>query len=411
MGGSSGASRPQPMAAWKRTPAAFGPFSITSPFISGPSHWKTAAARSELAGKVEIEVISQAHDAAVSLAETEPLMLRLRNRAATNLYISVWMLDETLAIQRIYPATTSCVVLGKDREVQLAVAIRPNGAGDQPMRMTFKVFASAEPADLGVLSLPGLDQPIDLGDLVELTHQPGAQPEPRRAQKKAAKADGQAPSEDGTWVPGGPVAVSAKVWQPGMTLRVKFLKGEPEVRKRVMDAASEWTRYANLRFEVVNQGDAELRVGFEQGGSWSYIGKDCLTIPQDQPTINLGWLTAESTDQEVRQVVIHEFGHALGLAASQQSPIAAIPWDKKAAYAYYGKMGWDRKTVDANIFSKYDPSQVTYGPADPYSIMYHPIPKEATDGKVEIVQGNELSEGDKQFIAQLYRAATPDKKG
>ena len=368
-------------------------------------------ARSELAGKVEIEVISQARDATVFLGETEPLLLRLRNRAATNLYISVWMLDETLAIQRIYPATTSCVVLGKDREVQLAVAVRPNGAGDQPTRMTFKVFASAEPADLGMLSLPGLDQPVELGALVDLTQQPAAKPEPRRARKKAAKAVTKAATEDETWVPGGPVAVTAKVWQPGMTLRVKFLKGDPEVRKRVMDAASEWARYANLRFEVVNQGDAELRVGFDQGGSWSYIGKDSLDDPagpaHDQP----GLVDPESTDQEVRRVVIHEFGHALGLAASQQSPIAAIPWDKKAAYAYYGKMGWDRKTVDANIFSKYDPSQVTYGPPDPYSIMYHPIPKEATGGKFEIVQGNELSEGDKQFIAQLYRAATPDKKG
>jgi len=45
---------------------------------------------------------------------------------------------------------------------------------------------------------------------------------------------------------------------------------------------------------------------------------------------------------------------------------------------------------------------VQYGPPDPHSIMYHPIPKETTDGKIEIVPVSNLSEGDKQFIAQLY---------
>lgn len=359
-------------------------------------------AGSELAGAVEIEVVSQARDTAITLAESEPLMLRLRNRSAVNLYISVWMLDETLAIQRIYPATTPCVMLGQGREVQLAVAVRPYKAGDRPMRMTFKVFASAEPADLGLLALPGLDPPVELAALIELPRISPAEPEPKRARRKTAKAGVEVTPEEAAWVPGGPVAVTAKVWKPGITLRVKFLKGEPVVQKKVMKAALEWTKYANLRFEVVTEGDAELRVDFEQGASWSYIGNDSLDIPQNQPTINLGGLTPKSTDEDIRPVVIHEFGHALGLAASQQSPVAAIPWDRKAAYEYYAKLGWDRQTVDYNVFSKLDPRQVIYGPADPYSIMYHQIPKEATGGKMEIMPGNELSEGDKQLIAQLY---------
>ena len=171
----------------------------------------------------------------------------------------------------------------------------------------------------------------------------------------------------------------------------------------VMKAAMDWTKYANLKFKLISEGEAELRIGFHKNeGSWSYIGTDCLSIPKDQPTINLGPLTATTPSRELRAVVIHEFGHALGLAASQQSPVAVIPWNKKAAYEYYGKMGWDRQTVNYNVFMKYAPDEVRYGPPDHHSIMYHPIPKETTDGKFDITQGEELSEGDKLFIAQIY---------
>ncbi len=359
--------------------------------------------QSELASTVDLEVIATAPAEVITLAENEPLKLTLRNRAAVHLYISVWMLDETLAIRRIYPGTTTCVVLGKGREVQLVVAVRPNGAGDRPVRMTFKAFASAEPVDLSLLSLPGLDRAIDLSLFTEPSQKPpAAEPERKPARKKTTKSGAGATPVQGSWVPGGPVAVTAKRWKTGMTLRIKFLNGDPVVQKKVMEAALEWTRYANLDFKFIGEGDAELRVGFDQGGSWSHVGTDCLEIPKDQPTINLGWLTPTTADAEVRRVVIHEFGHALGLAASQQSPIADIPWNKKATYEYYAKMGWTREIVDANIFLKLDPGSVIWGPADPNSIMYHPIPKETTDGKIEIVEVNELSEGDKQFIAQLY---------
>jgi hypothetical protein len=365
---------------------------------------ENADASSELAGKVDLEVNGQAHGDVVSLAEAEQLTLTLRNRFAANLYISVWMLDERLSIQRIFPATTTCVLFGAGREVRLAIAVRPRSAGEHQRRVTFKVFASREPADLGLLTLLGLDQSIELADLAETPQQPAAvEPEPKSAPKKAARAGVVEAPKEATWVPGGPVAVIAKLWKPGDTLHIKFLSGDLGLQKKVREAALEWTKYANLQFEFIDKGEAELRIGFKKTeDSWSYIGTDCLLIPKNQPTINLGSLTATTPSREFRAVVIHEFGHALGLAASQQSPLAVIPWNKKATYEYYGKIGWDRETVNNNVFTKYSPDQVRYGPADPHSIMYHPIPKDTTDGKIEITRNEELSEGDKQFIAQIY---------
>lgn len=361
---------------------------------------------SDLAGKVDLEVALATSGDVVTLAEAEPLALKLSNHSTADLYVSVWMLDGSLGIEQVFPATTSCVLLGQGREIQLAVAIQPNSVADHPLRMTFKVFASAEPADLVMLSLARLDQSVDLGDLLGASNPVVSEAEPRHAVKKKPGAGTKTMPGEEQWIPGGPVAVTAKLWKPGRTLRIKFLQGDPVVQKKVREAALEWTRYANLHFEFVSEGDSELRISFEQGGSWSYVGTDSLTTPQDKPTINLGWLTAKTTDEEIRRVVIHEFGHTLGLVAANQSPVANIPWNKKAAYEYYGKMGWDRQTVDYNVFTKYNPDQVKYGPPDPYSIMYHPVPREATDGKLEIFQGTELSEGDKQFIAQLYPYST-----
>src|SRR5262249_17854757 len=131
-----------------------------------------------------------------------------------------------LAIQRIFPATTTCILFGAGREVQLAVPLRPLSAYQSKRRVTFKIFASHKPADLGLLALPGLDQSVDLADLIETLQQPAAvKPEPKSKRKNAVRAGvGKAPGK-ATWVPGGPVAVTAKLWKPGSTLRIKFLGG------------------------------------------------------------------------------------------------------------------------------------------------------------------------------------------
>ena len=81
----------------------------------------------------------------------------------------------------------------------------------------------------------------------------------------------------------------------------------------MIETVSEWTRHANLRFKVVRSGDAELRVDFGDAGSWSYLGKDSLATPKDEATINLGAMTGKTPDSVLRPVVLHEFGHALGM--------------------------------------------------------------------------------------------------
>ena len=163
--------------------------------------------------------------------------------------------------------------------------------------------------------------------------------------------------------------------------------------------------HANLKLIFVEDGDAELRIAFEPDGSWSYIGRDALEIPQNEPTMNYGWLTPESSEDEYSRVVLHEFGHAFGAIHEHQNPSAGIPWNKEAVYRYY--MGppnnWPRDQIDNNLFRRYSKNITNFTNFDSNSIMLYPIPAEFTTNGVAIGGRNsQLSELDIQFMKQQY---------
>jgi serralysin len=199
--------------------------------------------------------------------------------------------------------------------------------------------------------------------------------------------------------------IRAKLWTPGQTLRVKFLGGDPETQRKVKENAKDWENFANLKFDFVPDGDADIRVAFETDGSWSYIGKDALDIPQNEPTMNYGWLDADTLDEEYSRVVKHEFGHAIGCIHEHQNPAGDIPWDKEAVYKYF--MGppnnWTKEQIDHNLFERYSKNITNYTNLDPTSIMLYPIPAQFTLNHQAIGgRNNDLSEVDKSFIKQQY---------
>jgi hypothetical protein len=107
--------------------------------------------------------------------------------------------------------------------------------------------------------------------------------------------------------------LSAK-WPVAAPVTIRFLAGTPELQERVQKVASEWAALANLKLQFRTSGPTNVRIAFDQGkGSWSYLGTVCKMIAEPLPTMNYGWLAPTSSDDEVRRVVLHEFGHALGL--------------------------------------------------------------------------------------------------
>jgi len=198
--------------------------------------------------------------------------------------------------------------------------------------------------------------------------------------------------------------ITGKMWKSGRTLRANFMDGEPEVQDKVEHYARIWRQHADIIFDFGSYNDAEIRISFRLRGSWSYLGSDALGIPLNEPTMNFGWLTPDSPDDEYERVVVHEFGHALGCIHEHQNPVGNIPWNKEVVYRYY--MGppnnWTREQVDNNLFRRYSRTITQFSEYDPDSIMHYPIPNQFTVGDFEVGMNGELSERDKYFIARMY---------
>jgi len=198
-------------------------------------------------------------------------------------------------------------------------------------------------------------------------------------------------------------AESRKLWKAGSTLRVRFLEGDPAVHKRIEPIAHEWSQYANIKFQFVQSGGAEIRISFDpNSGSWSRLGTDSNFLAfLQRPSMNYGWLKPDTAEKEYRRVVLHEFGHALGLIHEHMSPSASIPWDEAKVFEYYKRTNkWDEAQTRAQVLTKGKADKFTR--FDPQSIMLYAVPEELTVGNFAVGWNTELSASDKTFIAECY---------
>ncbi len=199
--------------------------------------------------------------------------------------------------------------------------------------------------------------------------------------------------------------IPTKFWRPGRVLRCRFMDGDPAVQARVATAAKVWSESANITFDFGDHADAEIRISFEHRGSWSTVGTDALLRSASQPTMNYGWLTPNSTDDSLNRVVLHEFGHALGMIHEHQHPDAGFEWDRDAVIEYYSgpPNEWDIDKIEFNVLDRANRDTTQFSAFDTKSIMLYPIPNEHTVGDFEVDWRNtELSEIDKAFIANAY---------
>lgn len=209
--------------------------------------------------------------------------------------------------------------------------------------------------------------------------------------------------------------LNGKLWTNGQTIRIRFLGGDAFLQGKVMQFAKQWEEFVNVKFQVVTSGTAEIRVAFDKGGSWSYIGKDASYVSQSAASMNYGWFTSTTSDQEFSRTTLHEFGHALGMIHEHQHPIAGIPWDTAKVYAYYmaPPNNWTRNDVNQNLFAKYNASQTQFCKYDPFSIMHYAVPEAHTIGTFSVGNNTYLSDEDKSLMSKLYpfvgtRSATPN---
>ena len=120
--------------------------------------------------------------------------------------------------------------------------------------------------------------------------------------------------------------------------------------------------------------------------------------------MNFGWLPAGTSDIELRRVVLHEFGHALGLIHEHQNPQGGIKWNEPAVIADLSgpPNKWDKATIRSNVLNHYPAQDVTAAPVDKRSIMMYPIPKAWTLDGFSAGMNGDLSQADIDFIKANY---------
>jgi hypothetical protein len=189
-----------------------------------------------------------------------------------------------------------------------------------------------------------------------------------------------------------------------------FMDGEEVQHRKVSESIDEWTWYANVVFRQVDDAaGSNVRIRFDPSdGSWSHIGRRNDKVASTDATMNLAWLDSKSPKlaQHEKAVVLHEFGHVLGLLHEHQSPAHggyAIVNIQAALDLYRKGQGWPDDMIYQQVINVYNQSDVSnLSEVDTRSIMHYPQPAQLTGLPVDIDYNYELSELDKAYMMLQY---------
>jgi astacin (peptidase family M12A) len=209
-------------------------------------------------------------------------------------------------------------------------------------------------------------------------------------------------------------AVTAKYWHSGgVKLTVGFLDNPPQaLRTRILSHMNAWNKTANVNFVLANT-DPQVRIARVGGdGYWSYVGTDILSIPADQPTMNLEAFTMEVPESEFHRVVRHETGHTMGFPHEHMRRELVDKIDPDKAIKFFGDtQGWTPDMVRAQVLTPLeDGSLIATDHSDPNSIMCYQIPGVITKDGKPIIGGTDIDPTDFSFAGKLYpKKAAPTK--
>lgn len=206
---------------------------------------------------------------------------------------------------------------------------------------------------------------------------------------------------------------SSYYWPNGSIITVNFFNntGSAYIQQKIQQYAHKWEQYANIKFRFVKPTEpAQIRIEIDNNRSSYVTGIGIqLTYPynsnQQKPNMHYGWLTNETKDEEFSRVVVHEFGHALGLEHEHRHPNAPININEYFLYLIQ-KNNWSyaQAQAQAAFFTSQDEavSKLEYSTYDPLSIMHYYVPAMCTYNKVDIGGNISLSAGDIASIGKIY---------
>lgn len=185
---------------------------------------------------------------------------------------------------------------------------------------------------------------------------------------------------------------------------VYFMDDDGSIRNQTLQTANEWSTFSGITFvRALSKGNSDIRVSYRTNGWWSHVGSYALSLGKDSVTLSLDSIYLYDASR-TKSVILHEFGHALGLLHEHQHKGLNIPWDSTALYKYYKEnFNLDSDWVNENVITKYKSPTAIYCEPDPASIMIYEIPAKVTkNGSFHVDEPLELSPLDKKYINYMY---------
>lgn len=204
--------------------------------------------------------------------------------------------------------------------------------------------------------------------------------------------------------------LTSRYWGKSVRLGVRFLDGpSAALRDKILAHMNAWREMPGgaqlgISFEYAPR-NGQVRITRTPGeGYWSYLGTDILTIPADQPTMNLDSFTLRTPDSEYRRVVRHETGHTLGFVHEHMRKEIVQRIDRRKAIAYFGRtQGWSAAEVEAQVLTPYeDQALLGTSHAETDSVMCYWLPGSIMKDGQPVIGGRDITPHDYAFAASVY---------